>query len=684
MTGSNLSWTLALGNIRRERKFFVPYILASTGIVMMFYLLVYIWKDPGLKKISTGETLSALMGFGTVVVGVFAAIFLLYINNFLMKRRNKELGIYNILGMEKRHIGRILQMESLITSVISITAGILLGVVFSKLVQMIILKILGAPDQLTGTVNLQGVLYSVIFFSVLFELIQLRNRFRVQFSRPIELLKGSDSGEREPKGNIFLALTGAAFLVAGYTLALRVDDVLSGISFFFIAVILVIVGTYLLFTSVSVVVLKLLQKSTNYYYKPGHFTSVSGMLFRMKQNAVGMANICILATMVLVIISTTVCLNTGIDKTIQNLTPMKASLSGTMSGISKENGLKLISPASQSEVRQLAKKTAEEKNSRIQDMMVYTAYCPQVRYHSKKNTISYHLRYSTKSYTGSLMIIDEQQYKAITGKDLHLSGREVLAHTPSRANQVRINGKAFKARCTTENFLPTTASRTQGGAIVVKDRNVIQRIAAQDPAPTCTLYRAVTFTASGSEAVNRSIGNSLNTQLNREMQSYASKAKHAEGPSFFGSCSTYTEIHSMLKGFTNGFLFLGIFLGLLFTLAAALIIYYKQVSEGYYDKNNFAIMQQVGMSNAEVKRSIRSQVMFVFFTPIIVAACHMSGAFNMMNHILQLFGLQDTWLFLKCSGITFLLFTLLYLIVYLVTSREYYKIVSWKAGERLD
>ena len=684
MTSSNLSWTLALGNIRRERKFFVPYILASTGIVMMFYLLVYIWKDPGLKKISSGEMLSDLMGFGTVIVGIFAAIFLFYINKFLMKRRNKELGIYNILGMEKRHIGRILQMESLITSVISITAGILLGAVFSKLVQMIILKMLGSSAQLTGTINSQGVLYSVIFFAVLFELIQLRNRFRVQFSKPIELLKGSDSGEREPKGNIFLAIIGAAFLIAGYTIALRINDAISGIGFFFIAVTAVIIGTYLLFTSISVVILKLLKKNKNYYYKPGHFTSISGMLFRMKQNAVGMANICILATMVLVIISTTVCLNTGIDKTIQNVTPMKASLSGTMSGISKNKGLDLMTPSSQKEVIQLAKKTAAEKNSEIKDITAYTAYCPQVKYRSKNGTASYMMGYSTKTYTGSLMIIDEQQYKAITGKNLHLSENEVLAHMPSRANHVKINDVTYNARCTADSFLPTTASRTQGGSIVVKDQNTIRKIAAQDPAPTYTLYRAVTFSASGSTAVNRAIGKSLNTKLNNSVQSYGSGIKTGARPAFFGSCITHKETYSLMKGFTNGFLFLGIFLGLLFTLAAALIIYYKQVSEGYYDKNNFAIMQQVGMSQAEVKKSIRSQVMFVFFTPIIVAACHMSGAFNMMNHILQLFGLQDTPLFLKCTGITFILFTLLYLIVYLLTSREYYKIVSWKAGERME
>ena len=219
---------------------------------------------------------------------------------------------------------------------------------------------------------------------------------------------------------------------------------------------------------------------------------------------------------------------------------------------------------------------------------------------------------------------------------------------------------------------------------MVKDQNTIRKIAAQDPAPTYTLYRAVTFSASGSTAVNRAIGKSLNTKLNNSVQSYGSGIKTGARPAFFGSCITHKETYSLMKGFTNGFLFLGIFLGLLFTLAAALIIYYKQVSEGYYDKNNFAIMQQVGMSQAEVKKSIRSQVMFVFFTPIIVAACHMSGAFNMMNHILQLFGLQDTPLFLKCTGITFILFTLLYLIVYLLTSREYYKIVSWKAGERME
>lgn len=685
MTRSNLSWTLALGNIRRERKFFVPYILASTGIVMMFYLLVYLWNDPGLQKLAAGPTLAALMGFGTVIVGIFSVIFLFYINNFLMKRRNRELGIYNILGMEKRHIGRILQAESLVTSVLSLVGGILLGIVFSKLMHYIVMKLLGGSVGISSSISPSGVLITTVFFAVLFELIHLLNRFRVQTAKPIELLKASDTGEREPKSKMIPAILGAGLLIYGYAAALSIHDALSGLKYFFIAVLAVIAGTYLLFTSISIVILKQLKKNKSYYYSPKHFTSVSGMLFRMKQNAAGMANICILATMVLVIISTTVCLNTGIDKTIQNITPMKTSVSGTMTGISRESGLKLMKPSSQKDVVQLAEKTAASEHSEIRDILVYTAYCPVVSYHLSGKTAVYAMNGKTKNmYAEGLMIIDEAQYNAITGKSLHLKSGEVLAHTPSRIQQVKIGNQTFTAHFTTDNFLPTTASRTQGVAVVVKDMSAVRKIAAQDPASSYTFYWGIAFSASGSTAKNRIIGNKLSTQLSGKVHAYASDNAGAAKAEFYGICITHRETSSMMKGFTNGFLFLGIFLGLLFTLAAALIIYYKQIAEGYYDKNNFAIMQQVGMSQAEVRKSIRSQVKFVFFTPIIVAACHMSGAFNMMNHILQLFGLQDTQLFLKCTGITFILFTLLYLIVYLLTSREYYKIVSWKSGERME
>ncbi|MGN1381840.1 MAG: FtsX-like permease family protein [Eubacterium sp.] len=685
MSSSNLAWTLALGNIRRERKFFIPYITASSGIIMMFYLMIYLWKDPGIQKLSTGVMLSMMMKFGTIIVGIFAVIFLFYINSFLMKRRNKEMGIYNILGMEKRHIGQILQAESLVTSVISIAAGIVLGVIFSRLVHMIVMKILGSAAELSSAVSRPGVLYTVIFFAVLFFLIQMTSRFRIRLARPVELLKGSDTGEREPKSRLLLTILGAGFLIYGYAAALTVKDGVAGIKSFFLAVLAVIAGTYLLFASISIVVLKMLKKNKKYYYQPSHFTTISGMLFRMKQNAVGMANICILATMVLVIVSTTVCLNTGIDKVVQNMAPEKTSVYGQIVGIRRDTGLHLLDDASQKETIRMARSAAAKENAKIKRIHVFTAYNPQVKYSLKNGSAVYTLKAGAGKYTGDMMIIDAAQYKQITGKSLSLAENEVLANTPSRVSQVKIGALTYRAHFTSEKFLPTTASQYQSGTIVVKNRAAIEKIAARDPAASYTFWRGITFTATGSDEVNKKIGNSLivNTTW-KTARSNASKAKGARPAAYYGNCDSHANVNSTLKGFTNGFLFLGIFLGILFTLAAALIIYYKQVSEGYYDKENFAIMQQVGMSQAEVKKSIRSQVKFVFFAPLIIAACHMGGAFNMMNRILQLFGLQDTTLFLKCTGITFLAFALLYLLVYLLTSREYYRIVSWKAGKRME
>ncbi|MCH4007639.1 MAG: ABC transporter permease [Eubacterium sp.] len=685
MSSGNLTWTLALGNIRRERKFFIPYITASSGIIMMFYLMVYLWKDPGIQKLSTSVMLSMMMKFGTIIVGVFAVIFLFYINSFLMKRRNKEMGIYNILGMEKRHIGRILQAESLVTSLISIAAGILLGVIFSRLVYMIVMKILGSAVKLSSAVSQPGILYTVIFFALLFFLIQMTSRFRIHLARPVELLKGSDTGEREPKSRLFLTILGAAFLVYGYVTALTVKDGVAGIKSFFLAVLAVIAGTYLLFASISIVILKILKKNKKYYYQPSHFTTISGMLFRMKQNAVGMANICILATMVLVIVSTTVCLNTGIDKVVQNMAPEKTSVYGQIVGIRRDTGLHLMDDTSQKETIRMAQSAAAKENSKIKRIHVFAAYNPEVKYRLKNGTATYTLKSGVEKYTGSLMIIDAQQYKQITGKSLSLAENEALVNTPARVSQVKIGRLTYKAHFTSEKFLPTTASQYQSGTIVVKDRAAIKKIAAQDPAASLTFWRSIIFTAAGSDEVNKKIGNSLIVSTTwKTARPNASRDEGARPAAYYGNCDSHANINSTLKGFTNGFLFLGIFLGILFTLAAALIIYYKQVSEGYYDKDNFAIMQQVGMSQAEVKKSIRTQVKFVFFAPIIVAACHMGGAFNMMNRILQLFGLQDTTLFLKCTGITFLAFALLYLLVYLLTSREYYRIVSWKAGKRME
>ncbi len=567
---------LAVSNIRKNGKFYLPYLLTCIATVAMFYIMAFIASNPGLSQMQGANTITAMMGFGTVVIGIFAVIILFYTNSFLIKRRKKELGLYNILGMEKRHIAKAMFFETIYVTVISLIGGLLVGILFSKLVFMLLYRLLDFTVPLGFSISWQAVIMTLVLFCAIFILILLFNLFQIKLSKPIELLYGGNSGEREPKTKWPLVVIGILTLGGGYFLALYIKSPTVAIGMFFIAVILVIIGTYFLFTAGSIAWLKMLRRNKKYYYQPRHFSSVSGMLYRMKQNAAGLASICILCTMVLVMVSTTVCMYIGVEDALNMVYPRNVQIY-----------LYECQDEAYPQLTGIVEEETAKYNLTAEDMVSFQYYQEE------------------DDWNRSLFIGDKMA-KALTGEIPGYKGQEY----PSNA-YIGFN-------------LP-----------------------GSDGAPPLLLD---------------AIRNRLTTELAGQYDTYESETRGLMADSVY---SLY-----------GGFLFLGMFLGLLFLMATVLIIYYKQISEGYDDKQRFEIMQKVGMSRGETKSFVRSQILTVFFLPLVVAVVHIVFAFKIITKLLAMLNLTDISLFISCTGITILAFAIIYGLVYMLTARAYYRIVS--------
>lgn len=664
---SNFTLKLALSNLGKNRKFYLPYIMASIIMISIFYIMGFLAGNEGLNKFQGAESVQLLLWLGTVIVGLFSLIFIFYINNFLMKQRSKEFGLYNMLGMEKRHLARVLFTESLITSAVSIGSGIGIGVLFSKLVLMIMGKVLGLGSPLEFVVSTDSIKITAVLFLVFFAAVLVKNIVSISLSKPAEMLKGGSEPEREPKARWILSIIGAVCMIAGYVISIRIKYPLAALFLFFFAVVLVIIGTYLLFTTVSISLLKLMKRNKRLYYRKNNFTTISGMLFRMKQNAVGMANICILSTMVVIIISTSVSLKVGIDDVIDKITPNDFVMSTSLNSEddNSKDASKLSNEIMDNEL-EIVKDKLKKLNIESKNEKAFLIHNFEVNYNKKLQS----LNFKTSGMHQYLNVISAEQYQRYTGEKLNIESDEAVSIDTNLGSKVNIAGKDFKIKRMKLQNLPSNISPIfDEYTLVVKDEKTIEGLI--EKAKVAGYYRGTQlyFTADFNKAPNLNF-NKFNELLGDYMEERAKPLNLG-----MASMATKGEISALFKGMTNGFLFLGIFLGIVFTFAAALIVYYKQISEGYYDKDKFEIMQKVGMSERDVKQSIRKQIMVVFFAPLLVALCHVAGAFNMIRLMLRLFAVDNLKLLIECTAVSALGFALIYALVFAFTAREYYQIV---------
>ena len=604
-----------------------------------------------------------MMGFGVFVIALFALLFLFYTNSFLIKRRKKELGLYNILGMEKRHIARVLVIETLLTALCSLTLGLAMGILSSRLLFWALGLVVGAAVPIAFTVPLPAVTGTLVLFGAIYLLTLGYNLVQLKLSRPIELLRGGETGEKEPKAHWLLAVLGAVLLGAGYYLALTVQDPLSALLLFFVAVVLVILGTYLLFLTGITALLKLLKKNKRFYYKLNHFTAVSGMLYRMKQNAAGLASICILFTALLVTVSTTFSLYTSMDGLLRARYPRNVLVSAY--GANQE---------AKDLIRRNVAETAEHLGLSLEHVIDREGWNITTARVGKE----LHTQEVPSDAYAVVDIFTEREFERFSGQEVNLSEDQVLLFDPlgtfPEEDTLQIDGNVFEI-VHSDYEMPDASTMAQiyeQYYLVFQSEAVVDSLLAPSGIYVEPTYSYDFDVVGGDPDSIVAIKDALVDTLFYERPK-------AEG---HFSCMIEDSISSR-QDFLNlygGLFFLGLFLGILFLLGTALIIYYKQVSEGYEDAKRFTIMQQVGMSHREVKRSIHSQILLVFFLPLLTAVLHLAFAFPMLQKILLVMGLADFWLIflstLGCVGV----FALCYLAIYALTARTYYHLVESAAG----
>ncbi len=675
---------LAAQGMRQNRRFFVPYLLALAGLTAAFYVMCALCFDPGVLTMRGFAYVLVMMQIGMIVAGILSTILLLYINSFLMKQRKKELGLYNILGMGKGNIALIQCWESLYTALIGIVGGLVLGVVLHKLATIALASLLQFSIPFSSSLSLPAAIVTAVFFGGLLALALFLNLIRVRVSNPIELLHDGNVGEKEPQTRWLLAVVGAVSMGSGYFIAVTTKDPALAMLFYFLAVILVIIGTYCLFTAGSIALLKILRNNKGFYYQTSHFIGVSGMLYRMKRNAVGLANICILSTMVMVMISGTLALYLGQGEIIAAQYP--ANLNMTISFDPSQGQSPDLNGA-----KAMVERFCQEQTIPITNLSA----AEYLHFNVLANPDTVRLEPGAQGENNdrrALYLLTAEGYAALTGRDaptLRPGDAAVCGQLPTGFGpELVVQGVSISegsevgapASLTVVDTLPeieyfrTTFDMNETLCLVVPDRAVLDEFWALQSAaldnyaadPTavllvdldCTNDQELDLMDAWSDAV-------INDQ------------QFFEGTGSWEYWRVNSRAEMAVDGYSmaGGFLFLGIILGIIFLMATVLIIYYKQVSEGYEDQGRFEIMRKVGLSQREVKSSIRSQVLIVFFLPIAVAAVHILFDFNLVARMLTMFGVRNVLTVALCTGGTLAAFLAVYAVVYLLTARTYYKIV---------
>lgn len=652
----------------KNRQTNLPYVLACTFMMAMFYSMHAISVNKGIGETVGAVQVQFILVLGLVVVGIFSVIFLFYTNSFLMKRRKKEIGLYNILGMEKKHIAKMLFQESLMMNGICLVVGLTMGMLLSKLVFLVLLKILDFHVPFAFGISLKSLELTALVFSCIFVLTLLTNLTHIHLSKPIELLKGGQVGEREPKSKWLMTLWGIICIGAGYTIAIVVKSPLAAISLFFVAALLVMSGTYSLFTSGSIVFFKMLRKNKKYYYQTNHFTSVSSMIYRMKQNAVGLANICILSCAVLVMISTTVSLYVGMDDVLAYRFPKELMIESK--SVSKDQTV---------QIEEIIAFESQKSGVVLEEPLNYDYISMGMNKNGKVFESNDGDKLDTSSKFYLMTFIDLGTFNRLTNQQVQLTeGQLLLFTTGDRFGQDRISmkGQSYDVLKELKTFPiaeKASASLVNNFYIVLKDTSTILTLINLNESEQITYmnyFSGFDFSADKSKTLDKEA-------WNLQMENYVSQVRarivsEVDQQVFVESREAS---RTTFFGLYGGLLFLGIFLGIIFFMATALIIYYKQISEGYDDQARYQIMQKVGMSHHEVKKTIQSQIVLVFFLPLVTAVIHISVAFKMITRLLAVLNLVNVPLFLGCTVGSVTIFGLIYAGVYILTARAYYRIV---------
>ena len=666
---------LAWSGMRKNSKLYLPYTLACIGMTAMFYILMHLADSPALKLIPSSASVTMTLSLGSFVMGVFSLLFLFYTNSFLVRRRFKEFGLYNVLGMNKGNISRVLAWEALINALISLAGGLFLGIALSKLAELGLVNIMGGDTDLDLRISVKALEFTVMFFCGIFLLIYLNSLIKIRRSSASELVKSEKFGEKPPRANWLFGLAGIVILAAAYYIAVSIKTPLTALSLFFIAVIMVIVATYLIFIAGSVWICRLLQKNKRYYYKKNHFVSVSSMVYRMKRNGAGLASICILATMVLVMISSTTCLYFGAEDALRDRYPRDISISASYSGLDSMTDENIS--ALRGEI------SAAVGGAETENILDYR--CASLVGSLENGILDlseasiYSTAMTTYDYVAEVYIVPLADYNAIAGTNESLGSDEAMIY----AYRMDYTDKTFAV-----DELVSFRVKKVLDSFPIADGSAMASIAptvfviVPDFADTVAKLGGA-VSSSGDEPASLSWNYAFDTPVSDEEETAMcerigerlSERSETGGYRYY-SRESLAANRADFYGMFGGLFFLGIMLSIAFICAAVLIIYYKQISEGYEDRRRFEIMQNVGMTKKEIRSSINSQLLTVFFLPLIFAGLHLGFAFPFIHKLLMLFNLSNLPLLIGTTAISFGVFALLYAVVFRVTSNAYYNIVS--------
>lgn len=668
---------MAVSGIRKNGRLYTPYMITCILMVAMFYILHFLGFSGVMKEMAGGGTATDMVGMGAYIMAIFAAIFLFYTQSTLIKGRKKEFGLYSILGMNKSNIGKIIFWETAITGVFSIGFGLLTGIGLSKLAELGFTKLIAVPTRYEFSVSGISVITTLILFTIIFFFIYLNTVRQVRFANPIQLISAGKAGEKPPKANWAVGIIGLAVLGSGYAIALKIEQPISALMWFFVAVILIIVGTYLVLIAGSVILCKLLQKNKKYYYKTNHFVSVSSMAYRMKRNGASLASICILLTMILVTLSSTTALYTGEEQCLDARYPNEIGAFACKYGFDESL------PSQGERLDKILLATAEENGAVVTNNYTYFVYSISGYFENDRLEVNLNsltdMAFIDYDKVAQIQFLDDDDYNRVFGHNVKVNPGETVVGTAKKiaiGNEITIGDVSFKVTGRFDDAISEIDPIAAGAAsptiyMIVDDvetvaRNYIQ-YADYNGEPMLAWFWYCRFDTGLDDEGQIALAETLSEKVTEEL-----KGK--------GFSNYYCESHEAERGdFVStfgGLFFLGILLSIIFLVSCVVIIYYKQISEGFEDQARFGIMQKVGMNRDDIRKSINSQMLTVFMIPVILACIHLAVVLPIVDKLLMLFGLFNMPLLLACAGVCVLVCGLFYAATYKVTSNAYYKIVS--------
>ena len=671
---ARLAWT----GMRKNRRLYLPYLLSCAGMVLMFYILMGLSGSPVLGHMSGGTSSTIILRLGTVVIAVFALIFLFYTHSFLIRRREREFGLYNVLGMGKGNIARILLWETVITYGLTTGTGLLLGMVLYKLAELGMVRLLQVPVTYTLTVSVSSLLATAALFAAIHTLILLNGLRQLHGVSAVGLLRSESVGEKPPKAQWVLTAAGVVLLSGAYALAVSIKEPLAAFLWFFAAVLMVIAATYLLFISGSVTLCRGLQRNKKYYYRPQHFVSVSSMAYRMKRNGAGLASVCILATMVLVMISSTTCLYVGQEDAVNARYPRDMDVA--VYGRSDHP----LDEAEAEQLRQGVESTVFNFGGQTSNVATYR----EISVSGLPDGGDLRLGNAGASAADStrvtqLHFLPLEDYNAATGQSLTLNDGQVYVaalRTDFPYDTLTVDGEwTFRVmdRDIPPLSGPFTADITPTLMVVIPHFTQFVQELEDGLSEKYGWYLTATWHyAFDTDLPENQQGNIDGTTPNLEdaLNGYLAGVSSDWGVGV--SVESKAANRADFYGMYGGLFFLGIMLSIVFIFAAVAILYYKQLSEGYEDQSRFDIMQKVGMTKVDIRRSINSQLLTVFYLPLVLAGVHLCFAFPFIHKLLILFNLDNRGLLIGTTAVSFAVFAVLYAIVYKLTGNTYYRIVA--------